>query len=128
MKDIGSESRAGESCSAGMKKYPMFFVNYIMGLVMPNQSVKENRAISTANRPPENRGLASVFTYLPLTSKVFYYMMIRDYISKKISYPFFLVAHCMIVLDSGWDKLPILPYLGPMRLCINVLVPRHRCD
>lgn len=74
---------------------------------------------------PPNRPLGVLLAYIPLTSKYFYWMIARDYVAKKISHPFFLVCHCMIVLDTGWEKFPLIPYFKPMVKFLDVFVPRR---
>ncbi|KAK6618209.1 hypothetical protein RUM44_002660 [Polyplax serrata] len=85
--------------------------------IFTHNSSPPNQTILPRGRPH----VTSILEYVPLTSKLFYYIMIRDFLSKKISSPFFLVSHCTIVLDSGWDKFPLFPYLDPLA----ALVQKH---
>lgn len=74
---------------------------------------------------PTSPPVGILLAYVPLTSKYFYWMIARDYVAKKISHPFFLVCHCMIVLDAGWEKFPLIPYFRPMVKFVDVFVPRR---
>lgn len=75
---------------------------------------------------PTNVRVGVLLPYVPLTFKYFYWMIVRDYFAKKISHPFFLVCHCMIVLDTGWEKFPLISYFKPMVRFVDVFVPRRK--
>lgn len=84
--------------------------------------------LTTAPGILQTPGVRTLLNYVPLNSKHFYLLMIRDYLCKKISYPFFLVCHGMIVLDSGWEKLHFITYVEPLVKFLHIFIPRRKND
>lgn len=123
----GLEENAGEEQVESRRRFgrpaQIYVILYNFLRSMTHHSSRAGRAIF----PNRRHRIYPFLAYIPLTSKLFYYIMIRDFLSKKISTPFFLVCHCAIVLDTGWDKFPLLVYFDPMmNLIYKQMVPSKK--